>query len=59
MYRDVETLDDLPAMLLKQIAHFFEHYTDLDSGKWVKVEGWGGLEDAMAEISQSVQRYQR
>jgi inorganic pyrophosphatase len=59
MYRDVETLDDLPAMLLKQIAHFFEHYKDLDSGKWVKVEGWGGLEDAMAEISQSVQRYQR
>ncbi|MCP5420561.1 MAG: inorganic diphosphatase [Gammaproteobacteria bacterium] len=57
MYRDIESLDDLPVMLLKQIAHFFEHYKDLDSGKWVKLEGWGNLEDATAEINRSVQRY--
>lgn len=58
MYQDVETLDDLPKMLLKQIVHFFEHYKDLDSGKWVKLEGWGDLEAATTEITQSVQRYQ-
>lgn len=57
MYAEVESLDDLPKMLLNQIAHFFEHYKDLDAGKWVKVEGWGGLDDAVKEINESVERY--
>ncbi|NJN45512.1 MAG: inorganic diphosphatase [Candidatus Competibacteraceae bacterium] len=57
MYSEVEAIDDLPKMLLDQIVHFFEHYKDLDKGKWVKLEGWGGLEDANAEIRLSVERY--
>ncbi len=57
MYAEVESLDDLPKMLLNQISHFFEHYKDLDSGKWVKVDGWGGLDDAVKEINESVERY--
>jgi len=44
-------------MLLKQIAHFFEHYKDLEDGKWVKVEGWTGVDDARAEILAGVERY--
>jgi inorganic pyrophosphatase len=43
--------------LLAQISHFFEHYKDLESGKWVKVEGWAGVEEAKAEIVASVTRY--
>jgi CRP-like cAMP-binding protein len=35
---------------LQQIQHFFEHYKDLEPGKWVKIEGWGGVDDAKAEI---------
>jgi inorganic pyrophosphatase len=43
--------------LLEQIAHFFEHYKDLDEGKWVRVDGWAGIEDAKAEIMASVAMY--
>ena len=57
-YREARTSDDLPPMLLDQIAHFFEHYKDLDEGKWVRVEGWGGVEDAKAEIMASVEMFQ-
>ena len=42
LYRDVSSFCDLPASMLAQIAHFFEHYKDLEVGKWVKVEGWLG-----------------
>jgi inorganic pyrophosphatase len=56
-YEKVESLDDLPKNLLDQIAHFFGHYKDLEAGKWVKLEGWGDLEVAKAEIQQSVERY--
>ena len=38
--------DDISSQLLNQIAHFFEHYKDLESGKWVKFEGWGDAEKA-------------
>jgi inorganic pyrophosphatase len=47
----------LPEKLAK-ITHFFQHYKDLEEGKWVRVEGWGGLEDARKEILDSVARYQ-
>jgi inorganic pyrophosphatase len=50
LYNKVQGLDDLPELLLKQIQHFFEHYKDLEPGKWVKVLGWGGVEDAHQEI---------
>jgi inorganic pyrophosphatase len=44
---------------LKQIQHFFEHYKDLEPGKWVKVEGWFGPADAQAEIMSGVEAYKR
>jgi inorganic pyrophosphatase len=47
----------MPKLLLDQIAHFFEHYKDLDEGKWVRVEGWAGVEDAKKEILASVALY--
>ncbi|HSA46429.1 MAG TPA: inorganic diphosphatase, partial [Candidatus Competibacteraceae bacterium] len=37
--------------------HFFQHYKDLDSGKWVKIDGWDGPEEAKAEVLRSVERY--
>ena len=39
------------------ISHFFEHYKDLDKGKWVKIEGWVGIEEAHKEIMDGVVRY--
>ncbi|MCB1889044.1 MAG: inorganic diphosphatase [Rhodocyclaceae bacterium] len=50
LYEKVQTTDDLPELLLKQISHFFEHYKDLEPGKWVKVVGWGSVDDARQEI---------
>jgi inorganic pyrophosphatase len=42
---------------LHQIQHFFEHYKDLEKGKWVKVEGWAGPEEAKEEIVNGVAAY--
>jgi len=58
LYDHVQTVDDLPAPLLAQIGHFFEHYKDLEAGKWVKVEEWAGVDAAKAEITNSVARFE-
>lgn len=58
LYNDVKTYEDMPELLRKQIAHFFEHYKDLEPGKWVKVVGWQGIEEAKKEIMEGVARYQ-
>ena len=57
MYRNVQSPRDLPPILLDQIAHFFEHYKDLEPGKFVKVQGWQGGEEAKKEIMEGVKRY--
>ena len=57
-YRGIETLDQMPQLLLDQIAHFFEHYKDLENNKWVKIDGWFGIDEARTEIVSSVERYQ-
>ena len=55
-YDKVQTIDDLPEILIKQITHFFEHYKDLEPGKWVKVKGWKDAAAAKAEIVSGVER---
>ena len=57
LYRDIETPRDLPEVMLAQITHFFEHYKDLEPGKWVRIEGWVGPEEAKAEILAGVKRH--
>jgi inorganic pyrophosphatase len=42
--------------MLDQISHFFEHYKDLESEKWVKVKGWGEAEEAMELIRVAIGR---
>jgi inorganic pyrophosphatase len=56
-YADVKGIDDMPRLLLDQIAHFFEHYKDLDEGKWVRVDGWAGIEGAQEEIFSSIRMF--
>src|SRR3989344_1055380 len=51
----IKTLQDLPPVLLDSIAHFFEYYKALEPGKWVKVKGWGGVEEAIQEIQASIE----
>ncbi|MES2352951.1 MAG: inorganic diphosphatase [Pseudomonadota bacterium] len=58
IYRAIQSPRDLPELTLAQISHFFEHYKDLEPGKWVKVEGWVGTEEAKQEIMDGVARYE-
>ena len=55
-YSDVTSIRDLRPVLLDQIAHFFEHYKDLERGKWVKVQRWGEAEEATDLIRQGMER---
>ena len=57
-YDNVRTIDDLPEQMRERIQHFFEHYKDLEKGKWVKVEGWEGPDAARVEIMAAVASYQ-
>jgi inorganic pyrophosphatase len=55
-YDHIKDVNDLPELLKAQISHFFEHYKDLEKGKWVKVDGWDNAEAAKAEIVASFER---
>ena len=57
LYSKVQSVHDLPALTLAQISHFFEHYKDLEPGKWVKIENWTGVDEAKVEIMAGVARY--
>ncbi len=56
-YEDIKSVEDLPKMLLEKIKHFFEHYKELEPGKWVKVEGFRSVDFALEEISRSIKNY--
>ena len=56
-YRHIQTMEDLPKQLLDQIAHFFDHYKDLEANKWVTIEGWEDREAAYREILSSIERF--
>ncbi len=55
-YAKIFTVADMPSITLDQIKHFFEHYKDLEPGKWVKVIGWGDANEAKAMIVDAIER---
>ena len=55
-YEGVHNYTDLPEITLHQIEHFFEHYKDLEPGKWVKIVRWGNAEEARKLIEEGVTR---
>jgi len=57
IYTQWKKPEDLNPMRLKTIQHFFEHYKDLEEGKWVKVLGWAGPEAACEEILKGIQLF--
>ena len=57
IYTHWQKPEDMNQMRLKTIQHFFEHYKDLEAGKWVKIKGWEGPEAARQEIRQSMAAY--
>ncbi|HEX9389781.1 MAG TPA: inorganic diphosphatase [Usitatibacteraceae bacterium] len=58
IYRSVQSVRDLPEITLSQIAHFFQHYKDLEPGKWVKIDGWVGAEEAKKAITDGAKKFQ-
>jgi inorganic pyrophosphatase len=57
IYGHLKTYKDVSERQLNMIAHFFEHYKDLDKGKWVKINGWADIDVAKEEILASVKRF--
>ena len=55
-YENVHEFTDLPAITREQIQHFFEHYKDLEPGKWVKLIGWGDAAEARQLIVEAIKR---
>jgi inorganic pyrophosphatase len=55
-YAHVTNYTDLPEITLQQIQHFFEHYKDLEPGKWVKVVKWGDATEAKKMLSEAIER---
>ena len=55
-YLGVSNYTDLPEITREQIQHFFEHYKDLEPGKWVKTAGWGDAAQARRLIAEAIAR---
>jgi inorganic pyrophosphatase len=58
-YLKVHNYTDLPEITIDQIRHFFEHYKDLEKGKWTKLAGWGDAAEARELIVQAIERQQQ
>ena len=55
-YENVANFTDLPEITIQQIEHFFEHYKDLEPGKWVKIGAWGDVDEAKRLIVEAIAR---
>ena len=55
-YTDIGSYRQLPEILLDQITHFFQHYKDLEKGKWVRILRWGEAGEAAALIAEAMER---
>ncbi|MDB5729103.1 MAG: inorganic diphosphatase [Noviherbaspirillum sp.] len=58
IYTHWQKPEDMNTLRLQQIQHFFEHYKDLEKGKWVKIDGWYGPDEARKEILAGVEAFQ-
>jgi inorganic pyrophosphatase len=56
-FSKIDDIKDLPEYIENQITHFFEHYKELEEGKFVKVKGWEGKQGAVKKITESIQRF--
>jgi inorganic pyrophosphatase len=56
-HSNINSYSDVQPALLALITHFFEHYKDLESDKWVKIDGWYDAEEARNEIDDAMKAY--
>jgi len=55
-YTHIQDIDQVSPHWLERIGHFFQHYKDLEQGKWVRLEGWGTAEEARAILTAAIER---
>lgn len=55
-FSNIKDINDVPDAIKNKITHFFEHYKELEPGKWVKVSGWGNASQAKERISKAIER---
>jgi inorganic pyrophosphatase len=55
-YVNIRSYKDLPPILTEQIAHFFQHYKDLEKGKWVTIVKWLDTAEAEALVMEAMAR---
>ena len=58
-FSTVQDIEDVPQHLKDQIKHFFEHYKELEKGKFVKISGWAGKDSAVRKITDAISSYQK
>lgn len=56
-FSEINEIEKVPEAVKRKIEHFFEHYKELEPGKWVKVEGWKGSEEARKRIKEAISRF--
>jgi inorganic pyrophosphatase len=56
-YSHIADIGQVSPHWMDRIGHFFEHYKDLEKGKWVKLDGWGDAAEAKRLILESIERY--
>ena len=59
LYASYKDVDDIPQYLKDKMKHFFEHYKELEPGKWVKVRDWKGAQIARERIREAIERYKK
>lgn len=58
-YKNINSLDDIPTILIDRITNFFENYKKLEPGKWVKLKNWEGADQAKKLIKEAIERYKQ
>ena len=58
-YENIRTYADMPEITLAQVQHFFEHYKDLEPGKWVKIQDWIDADGARELVTEAIERAKR
>jgi inorganic pyrophosphatase len=58
VFADIDDVEKLPEYLKAKVTHFYENYKTIEPGKWVKILGWTGKEEAVKTVEESIKRYQ-
>jgi len=56
-FKEIKDIEDVPEAIKNEIKHFFEHYKELEPGKWVKIREWKNCEEAKNFLKKVHEKY--